>query len=146
MGTGGKKGKKGGKKGGAAPTPSKFNLNIGIIEELAKVGVDAPSSQADVPATVEKLKEKLAHWKEDQDRKTKENIEKAKKEIARLEAEEDAAANGTTDSARKPAQKNQAVNGSASPSAELAQENDAAADVAEDLKKASIEDKEATEA
>lgn len=73
------------------------------------------------------------------------NVEKAKKEIARLEAEEDAT-NGTTDAARKPAQKNQAVNGSASPSAELAQENDAAADVAEDLKKASIEDKEATEA
>jgi hypothetical protein len=73
------------------------------------------------------------------------NIDKAKKEIARLEAEEDAA-NGTTDSARKPAQKNQAVNGSASPSAELAQENDAAADVAEDLKKASIEDKETAEA
>jgi uncharacterized coiled-coil DUF342 family protein len=145
MGTGGKKGKKGGKKGGAAPAASKFNLNIGIIEELAKVGVDAPSSQADVPATVEKLNEKLAHWKEDQDRKTKENIEKAKKEIARLEAEEDAA-NGTTDSARKPAQKNQAVNGSASPSAELAQENDAAADVAEDLKEASIEDKETAEA
>ena len=71
MGTGGKKGKKG-KKGGAAPAAAKFNLNIGIIEELAKVGVDAPSSQADVPATVEKLKEKLAHWKEDQDRKTKE--------------------------------------------------------------------------
>lgn len=163
MGTGGKKGKKGGKKGGAAPAPSKFNLNIGIIEELAKVGVEAPASQADVPATVEKLKEKLAHWKEDQSRKTQEvtlcdslctylhqltcsqNIEKAKKEIARLEAEEDAA-NGTTDAARKPAQKNQAVNGSASPSAELAQENDAAADVAEDLKNASIEDKETTEA
>ncbi|KAF9696621.1 hypothetical protein EKO04_005332 [Ascochyta lentis] len=144
MGTGGKKGKKG-KKGGAAPVAAKFNLNIGIIEELAKVGVDAPSSQADVPATVEKLNEKLAHWKQDQDRKTKENIEKAKKEIARLEAEEDAA-NGTTDASRKPAQKNQAVNGSASPSTELAQEKDAAADVTEDLKQASIEDKETTEA
>jgi hypothetical protein len=66
-GTGGKKGKKGKK---AAPT--KFNLNIGIIEELAKVGVDPPSSQEEVPATVEKLNEKLAHWKGDQDRKTKE--------------------------------------------------------------------------
>lgn len=73
------------------------------------------------------------------------NIEKAKKEIARLEAEEDAA-NGSTDAARKPAQKDQAVNGSASPSAELAQEKDAAADATEDLKKASIEDNEATEA
>ncbi|KAH6643768.1 hypothetical protein C7974DRAFT_324773 [Boeremia exigua] len=141
-GTGGKKGKKGGKKGGAAPVASKFNLNIGIIEELAKVGVDAPSSQADVPATVEKLNEKLAYWKKDQERKTNENVEKAKKEIARLEAEEDAA-EGTAD---KPAQKSQAVNGSASPSAEPAKENGAATDVAEDLKKASIEDKEATEA
>lgn len=71
IGTGGKKGKKG-KKGGASSAPAKFNLNIGIIEELAKVGVEAPSSQEDVPATVEKLKAKLAHWKEDQDRKTKE--------------------------------------------------------------------------
>jgi uncharacterized coiled-coil DUF342 family protein len=145
MGTGGKKGKKGGKKGAAAPAASKFNLNIGVIEELAKVGVEAPSSQADVPATVEKLQEKLSFWKKDQARKTEENVEKAKKEIARLEAEEDAN-NGTTDAARKPAQKNQAVNGSASPTAELAQENDAAADVTEDLKDASIEDKEATEA
>jgi chromosome segregation ATPase len=75
----GKKGKKG-KKGGAAAasTPTegkaegKFNLSMGVIEELSKVGVDAPSSQSDVPATVEKLKAKLAHWKEDQDRKTKE--------------------------------------------------------------------------
>lgn len=71
VGSGGKKGKKG-KKGGASAAPSKFNLNMGIIEELAKVGVDPPSSQDDVPATVEKLNAKLAHWKEDQDRKTKE--------------------------------------------------------------------------
>ncbi|KAH7336743.1 hypothetical protein BKA66DRAFT_577468 [Pyrenochaeta sp. MPI-SDFR-AT-0127] len=141
VGTGGKKGKKG-KKGGAAPAASKFNLNMGIIEELAKVGVDAPSSQDEVPATVEKLKAKLAHWKEDQDRKTKENIAKAQKEIERLEAEEDEAVEGSTDTARKPAQKNQAVNGSASAEAELEQEKDAADDAAEDLKKASIEDKE----
>lgn len=69
VGTGGKKGKKGKK---AAPAENKFNLNMGIIEELAKVGLDAPASQADVPATVEKLQEKLAFWKGDQDRKTKE--------------------------------------------------------------------------
>ncbi|CAE6999841.1 hypothetical protein P3342_001096 [Pyrenophora teres f. teres] len=141
-GTGGKKGKKG-KKGGASAAPAKFNLNIGIIEELAKVGVDPPSSQDEVPATVEKLKAKLAHWKEDQDRKTKENIAKAQKEIDRLEAEEaEEDANGTTDAARKPAQKNQAVNGSASAEAELEQEKDAAADAAADLKKATLEDKE----
>lgn len=77
VGGGGKK--KGGKKGAkpespapTAPTEGKLNLSIGIFEELAKVGVNPPSSQADVPGVVEKLKEKLANWKQDQDRKTKE--------------------------------------------------------------------------
>jgi hypothetical protein len=69
VGTAGKKGKKG-KKTGVAET--KFKLDMGVISEFQKVGLDVPSSQADVPATVEKLKEKLAHWKGDQDRKTKE--------------------------------------------------------------------------
>ena len=78
MGTGGKKGKKG-KKGSAAgspapgtPTEGKFNLSIGIIEELAKVGIEPPMSQAGVPAVVEKLKEKREKWKSEQDQKTKE--------------------------------------------------------------------------
>jgi uncharacterized coiled-coil DUF342 family protein len=75
MGTGGKKGKKSKKSGtpsAAPPAEGKFNLSIGVIEELSKVGVDAPSSQAGVPTVVEKLKEKLDFWKKDQDRKTKE--------------------------------------------------------------------------
>jgi len=70
------------------------------------------------------------------------NVAKAQKEIERLEAEEDGAANGTADTARKPAQKNQAVNGSASAEAELEQEKNGAADAAEELKKASLEDEE----
>lgn len=74
------------------------------------------------------------------------NVAKAQKEIERLEAEEDEAANGTTDSARKPAQKNQGVNGGPTAEAELNQEKDGAADAAEELKKASIEDKEETAA
>lgn len=76
------------------------------------------------------------------------NIAKAQKEIDRLEAEGDAE-DGSRDAARKPAQKNQAVNGGpVSASAELAQEKAADADVADELKKASIEDNadEATEA
>ncbi|KAF2739520.1 hypothetical protein EJ04DRAFT_508799 [Polyplosphaeria fusca] len=138
MGGGGKKGKKGKK---AAAPAEKFNLSIGVIEELAKVSVDAPSSQADVPATVEKLKEKMAHWKDDQDRKTKENIAKAQKEIDRLEAEDAEADQGSKDTHRKPAEKNQGVNGSKiSAEAELEQEKDAEADAAEELKKASLED------
>lgn len=71
------------------------------------------------------------------------NIAKAQKEIERLEAEEDQGeANGSTDTARKPAQKSQGVNGGPTAEAELEQEKDAADDAAEDLKKASLEDKE----
>lgn len=59
--------------GAASPAASgKFNLDLGTIDSLAKINVDPPMSQADVPAVVEKLKEKLAFWKSDQDRKTKE--------------------------------------------------------------------------
>lgn len=168
MGTGSKKGKKG-RKGGAAgsPAPStltegKFNLTIGVIEELAKINVEPPMNQAGVPEVVERLKKKRDQWKADQDKKTKEvkwckllavevitniydqNVEKAQKEIDRLEAEAEEASQTsirrTHDSSKKPAAKNQFVNGTASASAELAQEKDASADVTEDLKNASIED------
>jgi len=77
MGTGGKKGKKGKKTNGtAAPAPStpiegKFNLDFGVIEQLGKVNVEPPMNQSDVPAVVEKLKAKLDHWKNDQEKKTK---------------------------------------------------------------------------
>lgn len=78
LGTGGKKGKKG-KKGGASgspapgtPTEGKFNLSIGIIEELAKLNVEPPMNQSDVAAVVDKLKVKRDHWKSEQDKKTKE--------------------------------------------------------------------------
>lgn len=78
MGSGGKKGKKG-KKGSATsspapgtPTEGKFNLSIGIIEELGKVNIEPPMSQAGVPAVVEKLKEKREKWKTEQETKTKE--------------------------------------------------------------------------
>lgn len=180
MGTSGKKGKKG-KRGNAespapsTPTEGKFNLSMGVIEELAKVNVEPPMNQSDVPSVVEKLKTKLEHWKADQDKKTKEvrlslssltptssassptanpqsqNVEKAQKEIDRLEAEAKESETAippssnnnrrTRDSAKKPAQINQAVNGDADAGAELAQEKDAAADVADDLKKVAIEDK-----
>ena len=75
MGTGGKKGKKGKKgaaNGAAAPADAKYQLSVGIYEELDKVKVDAPSSQADVPAVLEKLREKVSRWKAEQDKKTRE--------------------------------------------------------------------------
>lgn len=79
VGNGGKKGKKGRKtaqNGSPAPAAenvnAKFNIPFGVLEELAKVDVQPPSNQGEVPAVVEKLKEKLSHWKENQDSKTKE--------------------------------------------------------------------------
>ncbi|KAG0158618.1 hypothetical protein PDIDSM_6133 [Penicillium digitatum] len=127
VGSGGKKGKKGGKKGGAAASveSTKFNMN------------------SDVPASVEKLAAKITEWKKNQASKTEENIKKAQEEITRLEEEETEAANvphtngRATDAAKKPAHKNVVP----SAEAELAQELDAVADVEDELKKASIEDK-----
>ena len=76
MGTGGKKGKKGRKAAGSpapsTPAETKFNLSIGVIQELAKINVEPPMNQSDIPSVLEKLKGKLEHWKKDQDKKTKE--------------------------------------------------------------------------
>lgn len=165
----------------APPSPnpeSKFNLPLGVIEELARIGVEPPMGQSDVSAVVEKIKGKLDHWKKDQARKTKEvsliqssesesmlmfrqNIDKAQKEIDRLEAEHSAstpanANTGSKDTARKPAEKNEGINGHGSAStnkhgadvpaeAELAQEKDAVADAAAEMEKAKIEDAEEEE-
>ena len=78
MGGGGKKGKKG-KKGSitGSPAPStpiegKFNLSMGVIEELAKINMEPPMNQAGVSEVVEKLKAKRDQWKADQEKRTKE--------------------------------------------------------------------------
>lgn len=77
VGSGGKKNRRNRTQqasGTASPAPAegKFNLDIGTIDSLGRIGVDPPMSQGDIPALVEKLKEKLNFWKGDQDRKTKE--------------------------------------------------------------------------
>lgn len=91
QGTGGKKGKKG-RKATATPTEAKksedsegaeaakakrfgkddFNLSIGVLDQLAKVGLNPPATKEEIPSIVTKLQEKLAHWKSDQKRKTEE--------------------------------------------------------------------------
>ncbi|RYP41816.1 hypothetical protein DL767_000832 [Monosporascus sp. MG133] len=87
-----KKGKKG-KKGGASEKG--FSVPPAVIDDCAFMGIDPPMSAADVPSVVEKIKAKLDHWKADQTAQTQRNIEKAKKEIEKLEAEEAAEASGT---------------------------------------------------
>ena len=76
VGGSGKKGKKG-KKGSASPAPGtpsegKFNLSMGIIENFAKVNIEPPMSQGDVPTVLDKLRERRDQWKDQQEAKTKE--------------------------------------------------------------------------
>ncbi|KAH8820132.1 nuclear segregation protein [Xylogone sp. PMI_703] len=105
VGTGGKKGKKG-RKAAAAATPEspasatasgKYNCPPSVMEDCNAMGINPPMSAADIPAVTEKVKEKLEFWKKDQEAQTQKNIEKAKKEVERLDAEEEAAANGSKD-------------------------------------------------
>lgn len=77
VGTGGKKGKKGKKGANGSPAPgtpteAKFNLNVGVIEDFAKVKIDPPMNQSDVPAVIEKLAAKITEWKKNQASKTEE--------------------------------------------------------------------------
>ncbi|KAJ4270269.1 multicopy suppressor of BFA (Brefeldin A) [Fusarium torreyae] len=89
-----KKGKKGKKGGAHGASSNKFNVPPAVVEDCAAMGIDPPMSADDIPAVTEKVRAKLDHWKNDQEAQTKRNIEKAKKEIAELEAAEDAEANG----------------------------------------------------
>ncbi|RMD41518.1 hypothetical protein DV735_g3595, partial [Chaetothyriales sp. CBS 134920] len=93
VGGGGGGKKKKAKKPAAAGSADggKLNMNVGIIEELGKLGIDPPATQADIPTVVEQLKTKLAEWKKNQKEQTEENIAKAKAEIERLEKEADEA-------------------------------------------------------
>ncbi|EGR51963.1 uncharacterized protein TRIREDRAFT_74797 [Trichoderma reesei QM6a] len=80
----GKKGKKG-KSGGAQKG---FNCPPSVVEDCAFLSLDPPMREEDVPELVEKVKAKLAHWKEDQAAQTQRNIEKAKKKLEELEKNE----------------------------------------------------------
>ncbi|KAK2595307.1 multicopy suppressor of BFA (Brefeldin A) [Conoideocrella luteorostrata] len=82
-----KKGKKGKKSGAASTTPSKyFSCPPSVVEDCAFIGVDPPMGAADVPTVIEKVKAKLDHWKNDQEAQTQRNIDKAKKELEKAEA------------------------------------------------------------
>ncbi|OJD21032.1 hypothetical protein ACJ73_07630 [Blastomyces percursus] len=140
-GTSGKKGKKGKKNSAASsPAPAQFNLSFGVIEDLASVKADPPMSQADVPALVAKLAEKITNWKAQQAAKTAENIKKAQEEIDRLDEEDtNAKEKRATDTTREPTLKNEDANGHVSTPTELKQEEDAVADATEELQKTSLE-------
>ncbi|GAO48594.1 hypothetical protein G7K_2766-t1 [Saitoella complicata NRRL Y-17804] len=74
-----------------APAASKFNIDLGTMNSLSKLNIQPPMSAEDQPRVVEELKKKVTWWKENQERVTKENVEKARKEVERLEKEANAA-------------------------------------------------------
>jgi uncharacterized coiled-coil DUF342 family protein len=74
------------RKQNSAPAAEKFNLSLGTIQDLSTVSVQAPLNQSEVAATVEKLKERLAWYKDHQEKETARRIAKAQKEIDSLEA------------------------------------------------------------
>ncbi|KAH9887121.1 hypothetical protein F4778DRAFT_757275 [Xylariomycetidae sp. FL2044] len=121
-----KKGKKG-KKGAASSSSEKgYNCPPSVIDDCTFMGIEPPMSAADVPATVEKVKAKLDHWKSDQQAETQRNIDKAKKEIEKLEADEAADASGPATNG---------VNG------DKKADDDKVTAVTSDLKDSSLEDK-----
>lgn len=75
-GTGGKKskGKKNKKNVAAAedatPVVGKFSCPPAVMEDCSAMGIEPPMSAADVPGVLEKVKEKLEHWKSDQENQT----------------------------------------------------------------------------
>ncbi|CDK28933.1 unnamed protein product [Kuraishia capsulata CBS 1993] len=76
----------GGKKTKSKKNKAKFTVEPVIIAQLADLNVALPTSQEQVPATIEALKTKLAELEANQDAETKKNSDKVKAKIADLEA------------------------------------------------------------
>ncbi|ROW05229.1 hypothetical protein VSDG_00067 [Cytospora chrysosperma] len=131
-----KKGKKG-KKHNAGATKSSFNCPPSVVEDCAFMGIDPPMSASEVPVVAEKVKAKLEHWKSDQEAQTQRNIEKAKKEIEKIEAEE-------AKETKKPSSGAATPNGNATSNGEKS--DDKVEEVTKEVEKASIEDKKEEEA
>ncbi|KAK7743168.1 multicopy suppressor of BFA (Brefeldin A) [Cytospora paraplurivora] len=127
-----KKGKKG-KKHNAAATKSTFNLPPSVLEDSAYLGIDPPMSADEVPGVIEKAKAKLEQWKSDQEAQTQRNIEKAKKEIEKLEAEE-----AKEKEAKKSSSGTATPNGNGATNGEKS--DDKVEEVTKEVEKASIED------
>ncbi|POS75452.1 nuclear segregation protein [Diaporthe helianthi] len=128
-----KKGKKG-KKNNAANKPAPFSCPPSVVEDCSFMGIDPPMSADEVPAVVEKVRAKLDHWKADQAAQTQKNIEKAKKEIEKIEAEEAQEKGG-----KKPPSSEATPNGNGAASEEE-KSDDKVEDVTKAVENASIEE------
>ncbi|EEB05318.1 mRNP complex [Schizosaccharomyces japonicus yFS275] len=89
----------------------KLNLSLGTLQEFSFVGVEAPLNKSQNEKAVADLKAKIAYFKENQERVTKEKIAKVEKEINDLEAKFEA-------KKQKDAAKTQKTEETSEPSAE----------------------------
>lgn len=71
-----------------APKTKNFTVDSDVIISLTELSIPLPTKSDDVPGTIEILKETLTALQEKQEQQTSVNIEKAKAEIAKLEAED----------------------------------------------------------
>ncbi|KAG8166752.1 hypothetical protein KVR01_002441 [Diaporthe batatas] len=129
-----KKGKKG-KKNNAANKAATFQCPPSVVEDCSSMGIDPPMSADEVPAVIEKVRAKLDHWKADQAAQTQKNIEKAKKEIEKIEAEEAQEKGG-----KKSSSGDATPNGNGAASDED-KSDDKVEEVTKEVEDASIEDK-----
>lgn len=133
-------GGKGKKKGGKAESKKdeKFNLSIGTIQDLGTVNVQAPLNQSEVPATVEKLKEKLQWYKDHQKSETEKRVAKAQKEVDALNAAAEQAnaaePNGTNNAKKVPDATQSTL------ATDAAEQTAGVEDATKDLEKAKLED------
>lgn len=70
-----------------AKDDDKLRLDITVIEGLSTLNIGVPTSKDDVANTITKIKEKIQYYKDNQDRVTAERVERAKAEIAKIEAQ-----------------------------------------------------------
>jgi hypothetical protein len=107
FGGSGKGKKKGGKKGGNAaassgaatpttPAPASDNINLpmNLLSALLSFGISPPTSKDDVTRTVSDLETKKAWFEANSEAKTKSEIERVEKLVAKMQ-EKNAAAEGT---------------------------------------------------
>lgn len=79
------------------PDEGKLRLDVGIIGDLAALNIALPGGPDDVENTKKSLLEKIEYYKQNDERVTKERVERAEAELAKVKATEEAPVEETTE-------------------------------------------------
>lgn len=69
----------------------KLRLNLGIVEDLSFLNIPIPTKKDEVSETIQQLKTKLQYYKDNEERVTKERVERAQAEVDKLDAAQETA-------------------------------------------------------